>query len=304
MSANGNDVAFTATVWADGSFETAPFNGGGYGDAVAMRDLSAGFTSAVPYPRTNSVEFVQASSPSVSADGQHVAFGLPAGQSNEDGGNPEVLVTNMHTGTEQQADVTSTLALPNGGTQRVVLSGNARYIEFSSYASNIVPGDNNGNADIFLRDLTTIPPVIPAGELRPGDAFCPVCQATAARLDPINTATGAYENKATDVSLPGAGVNFNLVRQYSSDDTSIGDFGIGWQANLTANIAVLSDGDAQMNAGTGAAAIFHLQPDGTFVAPPEVRDADERIGWHVAPDHDLTRCLNLRFDRFPDQAGG
>ena len=35
------------------------------------------------------------------------------------------------------------------------MSGNGRFVSFHSAASNLVPGDTNGVADIFLRDLWT-----------------------------------------------------------------------------------------------------------------------------------------------------
>jgi RHS repeat-associated protein len=290
LTADGTQIAFAARITPDGKFiyttDSSTYQDGA---ATAIRNVTTGITYAVPYPATQLSGNVYSNdtsvSPSISTDGRHVAYLFEPGTGNEGGSPLQVLVADMKTGTVQRADVTTALRVPNSGAESAFLSADGRYVAFESFASNIVPGDTNGNVDAFLRDTRTLPPIIPAGEVRPGDAFCPVCQATADRLDPINTATGAYENNATDVSLPGAGVTFNLAREYSSDNTAIGEFGIGWQANLTASLTVLADGDAQINAGTGADVIFHAQPDGTFVAPPEVRATLTQLGngdWQLA----------------------
>ena len=43
----------------------------------------------------------------------------------------------------------------NGQSIGAFLSENGRYVAFLSYASNLVPGDTNGQPDVFLRDLHT-----------------------------------------------------------------------------------------------------------------------------------------------------
>jgi len=43
--------------------------------------------------------------------------------------------------------------LGNGSSLPAMISTNGRYALFESEASNLVPGDNNGSSDIFLRDL-------------------------------------------------------------------------------------------------------------------------------------------------------
>lgn len=61
----------------------------------------------------------------------------------------------------------------NSDSYGVSLSGDGRYVVFSGYASNLVPGDTNGNQDVFLRDLlmntTTLLGVNTAGEQGNGE---------------------------------------------------------------------------------------------------------------------------------------
>ncbi|HEY0870300.1 MAG TPA: DUF6531 domain-containing protein, partial [Acidothermaceae bacterium] len=306
LSSNGRYVIFETDVLADGT----PGSGSNYaGIRIVERDTTAAFTYSVPFQVTAGAGHGsdprpdQQVAPSVTADGHHIAYvyhpaydaavaTLPSGQA---------MVANMVSGTLQRADVTARLRLPAPGyvLQQTAIAGAGRYVVFSSDATDLVPGDTNaptftaprGGFDVFFRDLTGTPPMIPAGEVRQGDAFCPVCQAIEARLDPINTATGAYETDAHDISLPGVGVPFALARSYSSDNTGVGDFGVGWQVNLTSHLAVLPSGDVQVTAGTGAVVVFHAQGDGTFVAPPEVRatlTANADGSWQIETTDQLT----------------
>ena len=43
----------------------------------------------------------------------------------------------------------------NGESWGHAISSNGRYVAFYSYASNLVPGDTNGNPDAFRKDLVT-----------------------------------------------------------------------------------------------------------------------------------------------------
>lgn len=52
-----------------------------------------------------------------------------------------------------QADVSSTGVQGNGFCFEVAVSGNGRYVAFSSASNNLVPGDANGRVDAFVRDL-------------------------------------------------------------------------------------------------------------------------------------------------------
>lgn len=50
---------------------------------------------------------------------------------------------------------TSSGALSNNASWESVVSGNGRYVVFSSRASNLVSGDTNGRVDVFRKDLNT-----------------------------------------------------------------------------------------------------------------------------------------------------
>lgn len=95
--------------------------------------------------------------PSISADGRYVAFqsnasNLVADDTNEAG---DIFVHDLQLGTTTRVNVDSAGGQANGGNSGIFpsISADGRYVAFSSFADNLVPGDTNGASDIFVRDL-------------------------------------------------------------------------------------------------------------------------------------------------------
>ncbi len=94
---------------------------------------------------------------SFSADGRYVLFesdasNLVAGDTNNQ---RDLFVKDLQTGTIQRVSTDSTGAQANSTSYDASFSADGRYVLFESYASNLVAGDTNGDADIFLKDLQT-----------------------------------------------------------------------------------------------------------------------------------------------------
>ncbi|MBI5929613.1 MAG: PD40 domain-containing protein [Chloroflexi bacterium] len=95
---------------------------------------------------------------SLSADGSYVAFSSDAtnlvlGDTNNVA---DVFVYDQHTCIISRVSVTSDGQPSVGGNSLTpVISGDGRYVAFQSYATNLVTGDNNNNADIFVHDRQT-----------------------------------------------------------------------------------------------------------------------------------------------------
>lgn len=90
----------------------------------------------------------------MSAHGRHVAFDssaadLVAGDTN---GTQDVFVRDRRSGTTQRVSVSSSGRQGNAGSNEAAVSGNGRYVVFTSGASNLVPGDTNAASDVFVRD--------------------------------------------------------------------------------------------------------------------------------------------------------
>jgi len=99
---------------------------------------------------------------SVSADGRYVAFtsnasNLVHGDTNK---LPDVFVRDVRTGRTTRVSVTSAGNQGVGkrysnGSNAPTISSDGRYVAFHSDMRNLVPGDTNDVADIFVHDLAT-----------------------------------------------------------------------------------------------------------------------------------------------------
>ena len=94
-------------------------------------------------------------SPAISADGRYVAFGSDASNlvPGDTNGTSDVFVRDLRSGTTQRVSVATDGTQANGDSDSPAISADGRYVAFASYASNLVPGDTNGTADVFVRDL-------------------------------------------------------------------------------------------------------------------------------------------------------
>src|SRR5688572_924497 len=91
---------------------------------------------------------------SVSADGRFVVFesdanNLVAGDTN---GTNDIFVKDRQTGQTSRVSVDSAGLESNGDSGDSAISADGRFVAFSSAATNLVSGDTNGVADVFLRD--------------------------------------------------------------------------------------------------------------------------------------------------------
>jgi Tol biopolymer transport system component len=132
---------------------------------VFVRDLEAGSTTLVDVGLDGGVGNNGSSRVSMSGDGRHVAFvsdasDLVVGDGNDQ---PDVFVRDLDAGTTVRATVDTT-----GGDSGAaefgsrlfadspdVLSADGRYVVFVSPASDLVVGDEDADADVFVRDLAT-----------------------------------------------------------------------------------------------------------------------------------------------------
>jgi RHS repeat-associated protein len=89
--------------------------------------------------------------------------------------------------------------------------------------------------------------------------------ATACLQDPVNSATGAYTASATDLTLPGTGVSFALVRSYTSADPTRGRLGQGWTDSYSASLAFQANGDVVLHGEDGQQVTYVRQADGSYV---------------------------------------
>lgn len=150
MSANGRFVVFNSDasnlVSEDSNGVTDTF----------VRDLKTGLTQRVSVNSKgiagNDGSYL---SPAISADGRFVAFASDADNlvPGDDNNWMDIFVRDLKLGVTQRVSVDSAGREANLESYWPAISSNGRFVAFVSYASNLVTGDNNGVADIFVRDL-------------------------------------------------------------------------------------------------------------------------------------------------------
>ncbi|MDQ3064730.1 MAG: hypothetical protein M3Q36_00460 [bacterium] len=94
---------------------------------------------------------------SISNDGRYVTFSSTASNlvTGDTNGLEDVFVRDMQTGTTTRVNTDSSGAQGNSGAFYVYISGDGRYVAFSSYSTNLVAGDTNGFSDVFVKDRQT-----------------------------------------------------------------------------------------------------------------------------------------------------
>ena len=99
----------------------------------------------------------QSLDPSLSADGRYVAFASQASNlvTGDTNGTSDVFVRDRQTGATTRVSVDSSGTQGNNGSAEPSLSADGRYVAFTSQADNLVTGDTNGKADVFVHDRQT-----------------------------------------------------------------------------------------------------------------------------------------------------
>lgn len=152
ISADGRYVAFTSAA-----SNLAPGDSNRYTDDVFIRDTVSGRTRRVSVSSSGGELSDYSRGPSISADGQFVAYYTPAdnvvpGDTNATG---DVFVRDLVSGGTRRVSLTSTGGQGNRYSEKPSISANGRYVAFLSFASNLVSGDTNDNHDVFVRNLVT-----------------------------------------------------------------------------------------------------------------------------------------------------
>ncbi|WP_255689627.1 hypothetical protein [Actinoplanes sp. DH11] len=246
ISDNGRYVAFGSVAG-----NLVPGDTNGVQD-VFVRDRQAGTTERVSLTAAGAQPNEESAVPAMSDDGNRVAFlsvatDMVPGDTNSF---LDVFVRDRQAGTTVRVSVSSAAAQGNGEPSLPHISGAGNHVSFASTADNLVPGDTNGEADLFVHDLQT---------------------ATTQR---VSVATGGGEadsasNSRSSMSDDGRFVGFesqaaNLV---AADTNGTTDAFVHDRQNATTERVSVSTGGVQGDAETAAPT---LSDDGRLVAFPSV----------------------------------
>ncbi|MFN0006724.1 MAG: TolB family protein [Planctomycetota bacterium] len=92
--------------------------------------------------------------PSISGNGRWVAFASAASSfvPNDPSGIPDVYLHDLQTSTTEFVSMSSTGVHGDFGGHSPSLSFDGRFVAFTSWSTNLVGGDGNGELDVFVRD--------------------------------------------------------------------------------------------------------------------------------------------------------
>jgi hypothetical protein len=161
LSSNGNFVAFGsyATNLVAGDTNTVI--------DVFVHNRNTDTTERVSVATAGIQADNESFSPAISSAGRYVAFKSDATNlvANDTNDNSDIFVRDRTLGITERVSVASDGTQANGDSILPAISSDGRFVTFSSEASNLVAGDTNNLADIFLHDRqddTTVRLVAPA----------------------------------------------------------------------------------------------------------------------------------------------
>lgn len=151
ISADGHYVAFTSFA-----SDLVPGDINGLED-VFVKDLLTGAITLVSTDASGDQGNSSSAEPSISGDGRYLVFrsgasDLVPGDTN---GRYDVFVKDLLTGAITRVSTDASGDQANGDSGQASISDDGRYVAFTSYASNLVPGDTNNVYDVFVKDLLT-----------------------------------------------------------------------------------------------------------------------------------------------------
>ncbi|NQU50715.1 MAG: PD40 domain-containing protein [Planctomycetes bacterium] len=124
---------------------------------IFLHDRNLGITGRVSVTSAGGQANNRSQEPSMSANGRWIAFQSMATNltSSDSNGVSDIFVRDNLTMTTEMISVSSTGLQANADCLDAVISADGRFVSFYSEASNLVTGDSNGVADVFVHDRQT-----------------------------------------------------------------------------------------------------------------------------------------------------
>ncbi len=144
-SVDGNIVAFYS-----GNAHVTPGDSNGDPD-IFVRNRITGTTTKVPAGEDGAIRHA------LSGQGRFVVFESRTGNLSlaEQDGKVHIFVHDLQTSTTTRVSVATGGTKANNDSRHPAISKDGRYVTFHSTATNLVPGDTNGQSDVFRHDRTT-----------------------------------------------------------------------------------------------------------------------------------------------------
>jgi len=183
---------------------------------------------------------------SVSSDGRYIVFdSYSTNLVNDDSNNSsDIFVRDTQTGTTTRVSISSNEVQANGDSFNPSISADGRYVVFESVATNLVSGNGNPYAHIFVRDIQT------------GTTTCVSVDS--------NGMQGVGFSYAPSISSDGRYVAFYSAAALTSNDLN-GNWDV-FVRDTVANTTTLVSVDSNEIQGNSFSQFPSISPDGRFVA--------------------------------------
>jgi Tol biopolymer transport system component len=255
LSGNGQFIAFVTRA-----SNLGPPDPNGQTDDVYLFDRGTQQATLVSIGKGGDGANAPSSAPSISGDGSTVAFASRASNLVPGGGDHHLnIFLRTADGTVFQVTRTPSGDPPDGDSSQPVMSANGRYVAFTSTADNLVSGDHNKKADVFVVSLVT-------DKIRRVSVSSSGREANRASSNPAISASGRY------ISFDSAATNL-----------------VGHDTNHAPDVFVR---DMVTGSVRRASVSSRGQPQNAAVAPPFSQiSAISANGRYVAFDSDATNLV-------------
>lgn len=209
LSGDGNLIAFTSAAGNISETEKGVSN-----NNVFLRDMTSGSSIMIsidPIARKGG----GGSKPSISYDGTRIAFysNTDALVADDKNGLWDIFLWDKYTSKLKRISLTADGKERNQGNEsanRIVspaISGNGRYVAFTTTATNMVPGDVNTFQDVFVYDSNTGTTVIASNSTdgKPGNGDSPIQQGEKIAIS-FDGKWIAFSTNASNLGVPAANV--------------------------------------------------------------------------------------------------
>ena len=264
---------------------------------------------------------------SASADGRYIVFSSQASNlvDGDTNGHRDVFRKDMHSGAVLRVSISADAAQGLGDSSNATISADGRFVMFES-TSDFTPGDGDGKADIFIKDLNTGA----LARLSSGggaDHFNYAGQA-ALTADGLSAVFASYDggnvNDPRTISLVKVGADFGTLAGAqltgtAGNDQVLGGQGFDWLTGGAGNDVLDGGGgrDLAIYAGTRANFTVNIGASGTAVIDKTGAEGTDAVGnverlqfadGNIALDTNshggqVYRLYQAAFDRAPDLPG-
>ncbi len=239
ISADGRYVAFVSRAT-----NLAPGGGASITADVYVHDRESGTTTRVSVPAVDASEQYNTEQPTISPDGQFVLYvsDSPRQVPGDTNRRPDVIVYDRQAGTRTRISVAAGGIQGNGSSSTPTISADNRYVSFTSSSTNLVAGDTNRKADVFVYDRQLGRPVRVSvsaqGAEADGESSSPSISAGGGQVTYTSMASNLVEADTNN----GGDVFVTELSTGTTERVTVSDSGAQVNASVTAPPSISRDG--------------------------------------------------------------